>query len=43
MNEFSNPQVAAEKARDTYRKTAVKFDEVATTRSSRGNASHGRE
>jgi phasin len=30
MNESSNPQVAAEKARDTYRKTAGKFAEVAT-------------
>ena len=29
MNDAINPKVAAEKARDTYRKTAVQFDEIA--------------
>jgi phasin len=30
MNESSNSKVAAEKARDTYRKTAAQFDELDT-------------
>ena len=29
MNEFINPQVAAEKARDTYRKTTAQFENLA--------------
>src|SRR4026209_2287166 len=29
MNESFNPQVAAEKARETYRKTAVQFEDLA--------------
>jgi hypothetical protein len=29
MNESFNPKVAAEKARETYRKTAVQFEELA--------------
>ena len=29
MNDTSNPQVATEKARDTYRKTAAQFEELA--------------
>ena len=29
MNESFNPKVAAEKARETYRKTAAQFDEIA--------------
>ena len=29
MNESFNPQVAAEKARETYRKTAAQFEDLA--------------
>ena len=29
MNESFNPQVAAEKARETYRKTALQFEDLA--------------